>query len=195
MNFKLTLGAAALLCVGIVTVAEASPVTWRIDFTSGRGGSGFFEIDATNFVIPATSSQPTTFSVVAADIIIADPGWLYKPLHYTLDNLVRTSCTPGECSLTFRTQVVVPNFGTYHPQLQLNFDKLWIDWVSADQQKIHMSFTQEAGTNNWFLVGPAQRTVESAVPEPSTWALMLLGFAGVGFLAYRRKSKPALAAA
>jgi uncharacterized protein (TIGR03118 family) len=31
----------------------------------------------------------------------------------------------------------------------------------------------------------------SAVPEPSTWAMMLLGFAGVGFMAYRRKSKPA----
>jgi hypothetical protein len=28
-----------------------------------------------------------------------------------------------------------------------------------------------------------------------TWAMMLLGFAGVGFMAYRRKSKPALIAA
>jgi hypothetical protein len=38
-------------------------------------------------------------------------------------------------------------------------------------------------------------TVSSAVPEPSTWAMMLLGFAGVRFMAYRRKSKPALMAA
>lgn len=29
----------------------------------------------------------------------------------------------------------------------------------------------------------------SAVPEPTTWAMMLLGFAGIGLLAYRRKSK------
>jgi hypothetical protein len=35
----------------------------------------------------------------------------------------------------------------------------------------------------------------SAVPEPSTWAMLILGFAGVGFMAYRRKSKPALMAA
>jgi hypothetical protein len=28
----------------------------------------------------------------------------------------------------------------------------------------------------------------SAVPEPSTWAMMILGFMGVGFMAYRRKS-------
>ena len=33
------------------------------------------------------------------------------------------------------------------------------------------------------------------VPEASTWAMMILGFAGVGFMAYRRKSKPALMAA
>lgn len=32
----------------------------------------------------------------------------------------------------------------------------------------------------------------SAVPEPSTWAMMLLGFSGIGLMAYRRKSKPAL---
>jgi PEP-CTERM motif len=35
----------------------------------------------------------------------------------------------------------------------------------------------------------------NAVPEPSTWAMMILGFAGVGFMAYRRKSKQALIAA
>jgi len=34
-----------------------------------------------------------------------------------------------------------------------------------------------------------------AVPEPSTWAMMLLGFAGIGFMAYRRKAKSALMAA
>jgi hypothetical protein len=37
--------------------------------------------------------------------------------------------------------------------------------------------------------------VTSGVPEPSTWAMMILGFAGVGFVAYRRKSKPAFMAA
>jgi len=30
------------------------------------------------------------------------------------------------------------------------------------------------------------------VPEPSTWAMMILGFFGVGFMAYRRKSNLAL---
>jgi hypothetical protein len=41
-------------------------------------------------------------------------------------------------------------------------------------------------------------TVAESVPEPSTWAMMILGFAGVGFMAYRRSRKDqglALAAA
>jgi hypothetical protein len=34
-----------------------------------------------------------------------------------------------------------------------------------------------------------------AVPEPSTWVMMLVGFAGLGVWAYRRNSKPTLIAA
>ena len=42
-----------------------------------------------------------------------------------------------------------------------------------------------------FFEGTVSFDAVSPVPEPSTWAMMLLGFAGVGFIAYRRKSKPA----
>ena len=53
------------------------------------------------------------------------------------------------------------------------------------------------GPNEWGYNIAANVTV-SAVPEPSTWAMMILGFAGVGFMAYRRTRKDqglALAAA
>ena len=32
----------------------------------------------------------------------------------------------------------------------------------------------------------------NAIPEPSTWAMLILGFAGIGFMAYRRKSQPSM---
>jgi hypothetical protein len=32
----------------------------------------------------------------------------------------------------------------------------------------------------------------AAVPQPSTWAMMILGFASIGFMAYRRKNAMAL---
>jgi hypothetical protein len=44
-----------------------------------------------------------------------------------------------------------------------------------------------------FITGG--EAIAAGVPEPSTWAMMLLGFTGLGFMAYRRKSKPALMAA
>jgi outer membrane lipase/esterase len=31
----------------------------------------------------------------------------------------------------------------------------------------------------------------ASVPEPSTWVTLIIGFAGIGFMAYRRRSKPA----
>lgn len=65
---------------------------------------------------------------------------------------------------------------------------------------VEMSFTDGAVFNG-FPPPPAVGsdgiwTAEiDAVPEPSTWAMLLLGFAGVGFMAYRRKAKQALMAA
>jgi PEP-CTERM motif len=75
-----------------------------------------------------------------------------------------------------------------------------------------VNFSTSAGlTGNFFLqsnnslyrvnaLGPfadgdvsASSAQVAAVPEPSTWAMMILGFLGVGFLAYRRKqSGPSL---
>ncbi len=37
-------------------------------------------------------------------------------------------------------------------------------------------------------------TAITAVPEPSTWAMIILGFAGIGFLAYRRRNQRAVLA-
>jgi hypothetical protein len=191
LKSRLGLAVAAMLCVA----APANAEIVEVDFTSNRG-SGFFDVDLTNFVIPSTAANPTSFDVVAADINLTDPGWLFGQLHYGINNVQATHCTPAECSVTFRTQVFIPGFGFYNPTLQLNFDKIWVPWVSPDQQKIFMSFTQEGffTPQNWFDVGDVQR-VESAVSEPSTWAMMILGFCGLGFMAYRRKnSAPATGA-
>jgi PEP-CTERM motif len=59
------------------------------------------------------------------------------------------------------------------------------------------TFQIASGTPNQYtlLFSPGVGNgIEEAVPEPSTWAMMILGFAGIGLMAYRRKSKPALMA-
>jgi hypothetical protein len=42
--------------------------------------------------------------------------------------------------------------------------------------------------NGTLALSPDPRFLSAAVPEPSTWAMMILGFLGIGFMGYRRKS-------
>ena len=50
-----------------------------------------------------------------------------------------------------------------------------------------------SGKQPWIMVSEVEFL--TAVPEPSTWIMMIAGFAGLGFMAYRRKARPALAIA
>ena len=50
-------------------------------------------------------------------------------------------------------------------------------------------YVSNAGSN------PVDFVLTAAVPEPSTWAMLIVGFAGIGFMAYRRKPKQTLMAA
>jgi hypothetical protein len=45
------------------------------------------------------------------------------------------------------------------------------------------------------ITGSISNPVIAAVPEPSTWAMMILGFAGVGYMTYRRRKPEMLTAA
>jgi hypothetical protein len=70
------------------------------------------------------------------------------------------------------------------------------DYVGLDGNNGSLFLTQ---TNEIFTLGCGAGcgfVGVSGVPEPSTWAMLILGFAGVGFMSYRRRSQamPMLAA-
>jgi hypothetical protein len=46
--------------------------------------------------------------------------------------------------------------------------------------------TPHTGHEILALGGDTGYQFSSAVPEPSTWAMMLIGFAGLGFVGYRQ---------
>ncbi len=50
-----------------------------------------------------------------------------------------------------------------------------------------ISFNVAPQSNSDISIGLDKISI-SAVPEPSTWAMIVLGFFGVGFMAYRKKS-------
>jgi hypothetical protein len=53
-------------------------------------------------------------------------------------------------------------------------------------------FSAPTGSGEFPIFGP---TLETTIPEPSTWAMMLIGFASLGFAGYRRakRNSPAFA--
>ena len=57
----------------------------------------------------------------------------------------------------------------------------------ADSTTSNLQFTEIVGGNNGGILLDAVEV--SAVPEPSTWAMLIVGFLGVGFMAYRRNNK------
>jgi hypothetical protein len=56
---------------------------------------------------------------------------------------------------------------------------------------ISLTATDDAVFEDVRQVRLGGSAIAPAVPEPSTWAMMILGFAGVGFMAYRRRSNGA----
>jgi hypothetical protein len=94
------------------------------------------------------------------DAVFVSPGAIYVPHGYKFGAALSDSST--YLNETFDSLGLTPGAYVY-------------DWGSGDRAD---SFTIQVGP-----VGGA-----NPVPEPSTWAMMLLGFASVGYLAFRRKA-------
>jgi hypothetical protein len=73
------------------------------------------------------------------------------------------------------------------------FSTLVLGWTGIDE--LTFSTSSGGGYENLLLTNVVVNNAVDAIPEPSTWAMMILGFSGIGFMAYRRKSKPALTGA
>jgi len=71
---------------------------------------------------------------------------------------------------------------------------IFIGWSGGPITTIQFELTSASDdTANDFAIGAV--SLETAVPEPSTWAMLLLGFAGLGFAGYRASRRTAVARA
>lgn len=64
---------------------------------------------------------------------------------------------------------------------------LWLTGVSPDF--FQFQIVTDPARQDGYIVAYGYLTAISAIPEPSTWAMVILGFAGVGLLAYRRRNQ------
>ena len=71
----------------------------------------------------------------------------------------------------------------YHVQL-IGFENIVGDgFLTSDSSQLHV---REGSSATADLYAEVTSQVP-AVPEPATWAMMILGFAGIGFMGYRRR--------
>jgi hypothetical protein len=122
--------------------------------------------------------------------------------------------TPGDDSGVLPVGTLIGSGTTFHTQGNLTapFGSLVGSFGSGDFFLIGTSFSgfapaaggelflwyfdENNGDNTGHITATVTTDSTGGVPEPSTWAMMLLGFAGLGFMAYRkRKNGFALAAA
>ncbi len=74
---------------------------------------------------------------------------------------------------------------------QININNFAGSGNQGDQVSVGGNFQGDSGFNPqeaFALNHTAGVFTVAAVPEPSTWAMMILGFCGIGFMAYRRKN-------
>jgi hypothetical protein len=190
MKLRLFCSAAAMWALALsVGAANANPLTWNLeDFVFNDGGTA-----SGSFVFDTTTGHYTDISIVTT-VGTAFPGASYD--------------TPDPASAgnsTFFSAVNSANLANLNGTPLLAF--LWAAPLTSAGGTVDIKFTSFHYEGSCFsgcngitidrslVSGDITTNAVNAVPEPSTWAMMILGFAGIGFMAYRRKSKPALMAA
>ena len=93
---------------------------------------------------------------------------------------------------TFSTQSFIIGGITYHVALEGFGNVIGDGFLGSDPTTLHVRENASATANLLAEVTSQAPPAVGGVPEPSTWAMMILGFVGVGFVAYRRKREGTL---
>jgi len=158
---------------GVLTAPGLSVTTVNGQITNSSSSFGNAWSDS---VVPSLATTTWHFAsgtnAFAGSWDLAGPGGPGTGIALYLDGTLVTGITPG----TF----IDNNYGNGFFGLVSNTPFYSVEERAGPQAGV-------AETYDLALLSFA-----GAVPEPSTWAMMILGFAGVGFMAYRRRNQAAL---
>ncbi len=157
---------------GSLTVTETLAAGFRIHDGNANHNALAFSLVGSPAAV-TISGVTTGFDAILSGVD-APPFGSYE---YALD------CTTA-CGSGFSGGFVGPLSFTLSAATPLTAASLQADTYLG--QQIFFSSDLVGSNGNTGNVGAI---ISPAVPEPSTWAMMILGFAGVGFLAYRRRSQ------
>lgn len=172
--------------------------------TSFSASININEITFYNSLSPGGTARPGTFEIYlsylsnAVSIGTFDTGFIAFP------DATFTSVFSGSAPAVSngRLDFNLPTSFAYNPTLG-NLLLTVREFGLGNGNTLYLDVDRNVGiTNSRFYAFPTDwnqglvtgfNDSVSAVPEPSTWALMILGFASVGVLAYRRRYGAAIA--
>jgi hypothetical protein len=157
----------------IALIVGASPASAEVTYTfTGNFQNG-------NFAPPNAS-----FSVTLPGFVTSDQTFTAAQSNLSCgDNFVQCTGVSFLTDAASGQDVVTINFNTANSS-----ESEFYDFVPTAFNTVGVA-SQDAGALG------NDGTLTTALPEPSTWAMGILGFCGLGFMAYRRKSGTTLSAA
>jgi hypothetical protein len=183
MNKCGILSAAALTITAVAFAAPAHAVNFDFMLTEGN-------LTVTGEIFGLASSGTSSPTSVVVDTVTSSYV-IGTNSPYTFPfTLPSAFVDPGHDTFTVvGGEISVPNYFLDRPNMYPNM------FPNGAGGGIVLELLSNASLfqleENSGIVGTATFSAVAAVPEPSTWAMMLFGFAGVGFMAYRRKAKSA----
>ena len=207
-------GAAALAIAPASAggITSSAGLTDSIDWTSQLGGVTFNTIPSPQTVMSADGVMVTVSSTGGVfERVDQGNGWAgnFAPGEELLwddeagPDITLTFATPVNAAGAtiqadfyggFTAQVLVNGTNTFTENGVSNGNNdgsaIFIGWNGGPITTLQFTLTSAFEAPNDFAIGTVAL---SSVPEPSTWAMMMLGFAGLGFAAFRTR-KTAVAA-
>ena len=166
----------AALSGGKGALTDGVAATQRWDAVSNVGGTGpfvgWYTPVSGNPAIDFHLSSSSTVNSVSLYVDNSNFGGVGAPSSILING---TNYTPSVISFSSTAEVLTV------AGLALTGGNIFVTPIQGAQPWIFLSEAEFSG-------------IAGAVPEPSTWAMMLLGFAGIGFMTYRRRKSAAIAA-
>jgi hypothetical protein len=184
MRIRYLMLASAALSLLATSANADTIITYDIGTTTATYGTGTLTDTLTGtFTVDFTTNTLTAFNVsITGDVLVANNN--QNPQVFSSPNsFFSTSVTGLDITSIPANELLRLTFQNALGNVPDTISR--VDFLNGS--------ISDGNVLSFSVTGTA--TPLSAVPEPSTWTMMLLGFAGVGFMVYRRKSKLALLAA
>jgi PEP-CTERM motif len=184
-KLSLALVSGLIVAGGVSSPARAVVVDYAVTFSgasSADDGSGTLVLNLPSLPdasIPFTSLPSPIFSSLTATI-----GGVSFTLTDSNIAFGGVQGTGGQSPQSSNLSIAVTQTAGANGTDQLS---LFNGGNNAGTFQIQVINVGQLASGNYTLGIPVQ-----AVPEPSTWAMLILGFVGIGFMAYRRQAKPSV---